>query len=378
MILSKKHLLNPFSAAANIGLVVLYMAFSQAAQAQCTQAVTHLSGTVQIGCTSVTVTSAGEAGSQTACGIGPYWPGDSPFGSFTFTFSPPVAGVSIDLNGINNWTNYAEEVEFTVNGAFYPITVPGMTSSCAQLCVILPNGRVSTPGGNGAPCAWEDQPITETISTLTITNVVTLNFPAGSIFSLRFCEQCCATDAGVLAGGPLQLCLPQSASFSQANQTNLEPDDLLQYILYTDANDPEGSIVAITNTPSFAFGPPLQLNTTYYGAAIAGNEVNNNVDLNDPCLDISNAIEIQWNPQPTVSFAAANPEVCAGDCLNFDVSFTGTPPFSLTYTAGGGPPQTQSFIANAGTLEVCPPAGTPPGAGTLAAISLTDANCLCE
>lgn len=82
-------------------------------------------------------------------------------------------------------------------------------------------------------------------------------------------------------------------------------------------------------------------------------------------------------PLPTVSFTGP-PEVCVGDCLSFNVSFTGTPPFSLTYTAGGGPSQTQSFNANTGTLEVCPPAGTPPGQMTLEAVSLTDANCVCD
>jgi P pilus assembly chaperone PapD len=81
---------------------------------------------------------------------------------------------------------------------------------------------------------------------------------------------------------------------------------------------------------------------------------------------------------PSVSFSVASPEVCIGDCLAFNVSFNGIPPFSMTYTTGAGAPQTQSFSANSGTLEVCPPAGTPPGAVTLAAVSLTDANCVCE
>ncbi len=381
MIQFRKHLPYLFSTIANISFVMFGMLVVQDAKAQCTNLVTHQAGTLQIGCTTVTVTPAGETDEINSCGIGPYVIGDNPSGSFTFTFSPPVSGVTIDLSEINNFPNLAvEEVEFEVNGAFYPITVPGTTHSCAtSTCIILPNGRVGAPPSVNGPftAGWENQPITETINSLKITNVVTMGFPAGSRFTLRFCESCCDTDAGVLSGSPLHLCVPQSASFPIATQTNLEPDDLLQYILFTDLNDTLGSIVATSSTPNFAFGPPLQLNTTYYGAAIAGNEVNGNVDLDDPCLDISNAVEILWNPQPTVSFAVANPEVCAEYCLTFDVTFTGTPPFSLTYTAGGGP-LTQSFSANAGTLDVCPPAGTPPGAVTLAAVSLTDANCVCE
>ena len=84
----------------------------------------------------------------------------------------------------------------------------------------------------------------------------------------------CDTDAGMLSGGPLQFCLPQPASFSPATQTNLEPDDLLQYILYTNVNDPIGSIIATSNTPEFAFNPTtMQTGVTYYVAAMAGNDV---------------------------------------------------------------------------------------------------------
>jgi hypothetical protein len=82
-------------------------------------------------------------------------------------------------------------------------------------------------------------------------------------------------------------------------------------------------------------------------------------------------------PLPTVSFTGP-PEVCAGNCLTFNVTLTGTPPFSLTYTTGSGGPQTATFSTNTGTLQICPPAGSPPGTTSLAALSLADTNCLCE
>ncbi len=380
MINSIKHLLHPFNAASNFCLLLLGMVVGQGAQAQCTQQVIHQIGNLQIGCTSVTVEQQGQVSSVVDCGIGPYFMEDSPQGAFIFTFSPPVSGVTIDLTGVNNWVPFfAEEVSFEVNGVFYPITVPGSTSSCGPLCVILPNGRVSAPGGNGVPCAWEDQQINATISTLKIENVVTLGFPVGSIFSLYFCESCCATDAGVLSGSPVQVCVPQSATFSPATQTNLEPGDLLQYILYTNVNDPAGSILATSNTPVFAFNPAtMQVGVTYYVAAMAGNNVNGNVDLNDPCLDFSNAITVIWRQPPTVTFTTANPNVCEGNCVTVNVALTGSPPFSLTYTSNFGGQQTQTFSNNSGTLQICPPIGTPPGQVTLSAVSLTDANCVCE
>ena len=116
---------------------------------------------------------------------------------------------------------------------------------------------------------------------------------------------------------------------------------------------------------------------TYYVAAIAGNELpSGNVDLTDPCLDISNAIEVLWNPLPTVEFAVANPDVCQGECTDVAVTFTGSPPFNLTYNSPLGQ-QTQIFGTNSGVLSICPPVGFS-GLLTVEAVSLTDANCVCE
>ena len=379
MINSKKHLFNPFSVTANICFILLFMVLGQAAQAQCFQWVEHLSGIEQIGCTTVTVTPQGDTGGSYFCGIGPYFLGQiQPLNSFTITFSPPVSGVTIDLSAVTNVNSNTEEVSFEVNGSFYPITVPGNTIPCQPPCIILPSGRIGAPSGTPG-CSWGAININEPISTIKVENVIVSGSPDGLTFNLRFCESCCATDAGVLSGSSVNVCLPNPAAFSPATQTNLEPGDLLQYVLYTNANDPEGSILATSNTPNFDFNPAtMQTGVTYYVAAVAGNEVNGNVDLTDPCLDISNVIEVEWNPFPTVGFSVASPEVCAGDCLTFNVTFTGTPPFILTYDSPVSGEQTQTFTTNTGTLQICPPAGTPPGTVTLSALIVSDEYCVCE
>ncbi|MBK8568059.1 MAG: hypothetical protein IPN76_33290 [Saprospiraceae bacterium] len=82
-------------------------------------------------------------------------------------------------------------------------------------------------------------------------------------------------------------------------------------------------------------------------------------------------------PLPTVSFSGP-PAVCEGGCQNFTVNFTGTAPFNLTYESQGGITQTQTFTSSTGTIQVCPPAGTPPGATALSAVSLSDRNCFCD
>ncbi|MFN0215810.1 MAG: hypothetical protein ACKVT2_16245 [Saprospiraceae bacterium] len=107
----------------------------------------------------------------------------------------------------------------------------------------------------------------------------------------------------------------------------------MQYILFSDPGDTLGSIVSISNTPSFFFDPSvMQEGVTYYIAAIAGQEINGDVDLSDRCLDVSNAaVPVTWRPKPSVSFSIDNPDVCNGDCVNVLLEFTGDPPFSLTY-----------------------------------------------
>ena len=190
----------------------------------------------------------------------------------------------------------------------------------------------------------------------------------------------CTTDAGVLpAGGPYDLCANETLTFPAATQTDLEPDDVLQYILFTNLSDTAGSIVATGSSPSFAFGAPLQTGVTYYIAAMAGDELpNGNVDLDDPCLDFSNALQVIWRPLPTVALSVANTEVCAGGCLAIQAAFTGTPPYTLEVAMPFGPNQTFTFGSNSGSFQVCPPAGAPPGPFSVDAVGLVDGNCTCE
>ena len=122
----------------------------------------------------------------------------------------------------------------------------------------------------------------------------------------------------------------------------------------------------------------MQTGVTYYAAAIAGNNTNGNVDLNDPCLDISNAVPVTWQPLATVTFSIADPNICAGNCTTVTVMFTGTAPYTLTYTTPASGAVTQIFTGNSGTFQVCTAAGSPPGSLILQATGLTDAWCTCE
>lgn len=215
-------------------------------------------------------------------------------------------------------------------------------------------------------------------------NGPTAGAPSGQDLSVGLAEtnlcngpSCCPTDAGTLLGETLSICTNQPATFTHNGDDTLETNDLLQFILFSNLNDTLGSIIAVGNTPSFNFNPAtMQTGATYYIAAIAGNDVGGNVDLNDPCLNISNAAELTWLPLPEVIFSTGNADACAGNCRTITATFVGTPPFVLTVESPAGS-ATFSFQTNTGSFTICLPANAPPGDFTVQATALTDAFCDC-
>ncbi|MCC6463115.1 MAG: hypothetical protein IT260_21775 [Saprospiraceae bacterium] len=352
-----------------------------ALRGQCMDKVSHTSGTQQVGCTNVTVTSAGSAGSLLPiCGKDPYFIGNMSSGSYTFTFSPAVSGVRVSLYAVNNQPaiNNLEEVAFTVNGSFYPITNPGVADGCLPEAEISPTGKIR--GCTGCISSWDDLEITTPINALKVEDIHVSGSPAGVLFSLYLCcaAPSCQTDAGQINAAPLTLCGTGMATVPAATQTLLEPGDLLQYILFADPNDTLGSILATSNTPSFGFNPALlQPNITYYICAVAGNNQAGNVNLSDPCLDFSNAIPVVWRPYPTVALAVGNPNLCAGACTEITATFTGTAPFTLTYFHSSTGATTQSFSDNIGVFSFCTSPGAAPGPLVVQAVALEDAWCSC-
>jgi len=192
-------------------------------------------------------------------------------------------------------------------------------------------------------------------------------------------NDCCPTDAGTMLEETLHVCVNQAATFTHNGDEVLDNDDLLQFILFSDPNDTLGSIIATSNTPTFTFNPAtMQTGVTYYVAAIAGNNVGGNVDLNDPCLDISdNAALLVWHPLPEVLLQTDTNDVCPGNCHTLTAILTGMPPFTLTVTSPAGT-TTVTIQDNTGTFEICLPPGTPPGSFTVQATALTDGFCSCN
>jgi hypothetical protein len=191
----------------------------------------------------------------------------------------------------------------------------------------------------------------------------------------------CTTNAGTLpTAGPYNTCTNSTLTFPAATGVVLDANDLLRYILFTNPSDTAGSIVATSSTPSFTFNAAtMQTGITYYIAAMAGNNASGSINLNDPCLDFSNALQVIWRPLPAVSFSISggNPNLCGGECRTVVASLTGTPPFTLTYTTPAGI-FSQVFNGNSGSFQVCAPVGAAPGPLLVQATALVDGWCTCQ
>lgn len=350
--------------------------------------VEHFAFSQQVGCSEVNVTADGFATNNywdcpPLAPFGPYWIGYDGTGSFTFTFSPPVQGVKIDFNTVDNMVllGAVEELMFEVNGVFYPVTAPG-TAVCQQpAAVIQPSGTVTGPLNEHG--SWRDMYIPGPISSLKIQNTVLEGDPHGTSVSVYICCYGCETDAGDLDSEPLFVCPSMTASVPPALNSFLDTDDILQYILYSNPDDITGSIVASNDIPEFSYNPATMTpGVTYYLAAIAGNDQNGHVDVTDPCLNVSNAVPVVWRSPPTVSFQLNGTCISPGDCNEVFISFTGTPPFQLEGQAVMGNNVLATFggfYANfGGVYTLCIPANTPSGDLVIEGVSLTDAFCTCD
>lgn len=300
---------------------------------------------------------------------------------------------------IGNWpTNINVSEFFYQGGVLYGLAQEGPPPTSArvievnvtnpdQSVIVVTNPPFSANGGttnNGYTTSVSPSSILRQYDVSTNTYTTLCTFPSG-INGLTDLppgvpeEPClCTTFAGTVNNQTFNICVPGNVTVPYNNNATLDANDILRYILFSDVGDTLGSIVVQSSSPVIAFNPAtMQTGVTYYLATIAGNNAGGNVDLNDPCLDISNqAAQVIWRPLPTVTFSVPNPDVCAGECRTVTTDFTGTPPFTLTYTTPAGT-FTQTFSGNTGTFLVCVPAGAPPGALSVQATNLTDAWCEC-
>jgi hypothetical protein len=207
--------------------------------------------------------------------------------------------------------------------------------------------------------------------------------PNGYTFNGLICPGC-ATEAGTFNTPNYELCEGDDLVLDYNNDAVLDQNDTEGFIVLTDTNPPLQPVFYATS-PNINFNlGNFNLNTVYYVANVAGNELpNGQVSFADTCFDRSEFLTVLWRPKPEVSFTAPS-ALCSSDCTTIDVSFTGTAPFELEWNVTQGLGNIIEFgFANAGVnttqIEVCLPGYDPlNGPVSLNAVVLSDANCTCD
>jgi hypothetical protein len=167
---------------------------------------------------------------------------------------------------------------------------------------------------------------------------VTITDATGCSVSIAGESDCvCDSDAGTLTAVEANGCLPDGEVSVQVGGQTLDPDDVLQYILYQDPLQLPLGIIAVSNTPQFTFQTGMTAGTTYYISAIAGNnDGTGGVDTSDACLSISPGIPVTFHEPPTATLSGTA-SFCAGGNASFQIQFTGTAPFTFVYAINNNP-----------------------------------------
>lgn len=250
------------------------------------------------------------------------------------------AGIySITLTDQNNCSVTAIDTVETVN-------LPSPNSATLSECGVtgLANFDLTSVNsivndGSGLQVNWYSNAQT----TIPIGNPNSFNSPNATVFATLFDQGCesspvevslivvdendpscnggnCTTQAGTMRSRTIiTLCPTEEASAIHNGDEMLDRNDVLEFILHTNANDQLGTILGRNETPNFFYNSTnMQTGITYYISAIAGNNLGNGqVDLNDPCLSIATGVAIVFTEDfsGVLNFIQGQDVLCQGQDL---------------------------------------------------------------
>ncbi|MBV6442858.1 MAG: T9SS C-terminal target domain-containing protein [Haliscomenobacteraceae bacterium CHB4] len=136
----------------------------------------------------------------------------------------------------------------------------------------------------------------------------------------------CTTEAGTLNTTPQILCEGASLSVAHNNDQTLDGDDILIFVAYTGSAPNATTVFATSTDGNFPYQGSFLANSPFKVAAVAGNDAGGAMDWDDPCLSVSNAVNVTYMPPPQItvsgglltcfnSFVVVNTTVNQPDCF---------------------------------------------------------------
>lgn len=251
-------------------ILVVSMCYSQAQER-----VSHTSGTKKINNINVTVSSKGmvpilKPGNYCNRDAGPYYLGyntstyECATGSYTFTFDPPVAFVTLNFEGLSASKDYYEEVMVDVNGHHYVITEQGVKTPCEPICRITPNGNLAGCD-ECSSSGWNGTHIEGPIYTLTVTDSVIYGEPAGIVFGMYLSYVSLEEDLGSKVSAYKKESASGSALILEAAEVDLKLLSIsdvngVKDVYYRYSNDPSILIDLASFTPGLEYTFELLVN----------------------------------------------------------------------------------------------------------------------
>jgi hypothetical protein len=305
--------------------------------------------------------------------------GQAPF-SLTYSQNSVNTTVSTSLTTFEINTNLTQSADFqlvsisdaacagTVSGSAQitvhgPPTVQNVITPCALdkltyrvefdvTTADLSTVTISLPGTyNSTTGQFVSDPIT---AGTPFTAYVSDGFQCGqdTVTGIEACD--CLSAAGTLSGSALSLCQSQPATTSAATGFVLESDDALVYLLVSTPDPTTWTVLGSSGTPSFNFNSGTQTaGTTYYIVAAVGNATPSGINLQDPCLAVSNAVQVVWKPTPSATLLG-NATICAGDNTPLTVQLNGGTAYSLSLEIEGQAQSPQSASGSSFVFNVSP------------------------
>ena len=227
--------------------------------------------------------------------------------------TPDTSGFIITCDGTNQ--NYV--VEFNMVGGVSSYIVNGLSGNFTG------NRFISDPLTSGSTYDFYVSD-TNKCDSIHITGIFSCN---------------CTSSAGTISVPQFELC-EDAPSFNvvHAGDSVFDANDIGNYYLHTDINDPIGTSVADDKDGTISFLPVMNCEQTYFLTYVVGNNSGsgNHPEGSDPCLSFSNTDSVIWHCLPNVDLSMIpNDSLCLGNSGAIKLNFTsGVAPYVLQWDLG--------------------------------------------
>ncbi len=149
----------------------------------------------------------------------------------------------------------------------------------------------------------------------------------------------CITDAGTMdmVGGTKLVCESATATMNYNNDSTLDGDDVLGFVLHEGAGTTLVNPLLFNSTPDFTYDPVLDFEVTYFVSAVAANDDGTGFPVldsaQDPCLSVAVGQPIIFYQETEASLSAPL-TVCEGESVDITFNFTGPGTYNAEYTDG--------------------------------------------